>query len=212
MSTKRTAVLLFAIAVIMLFVGLMIGASTQVITATVTTTTTSLVTTSVQGQGGLSTVTVQSPSGGLVEYCFSAPGGQTDCASRLIYWFNQAHVTIHIMIYSFTLSQVAQALIQAKQRGVDVKIAWDKTEVNVQGSQYQNLVNAGIPIRIDHESGIELLHDKVAIVDGQIILTGSFNWSAEANLHDRENLIVINGQAWAAAYEQNFQEIWAAST
>ena len=116
------------------------------------------------------------------------------------------------MIYSFTLDNVGDALVQAKQRGVDVKIAWDKTEVNVQGSEYQKLKNAGIDIRIDRETGIALLHDKVAIIDGHTIITGSFNWSTEANLHDRENLIVINSTTWAAAYEQNFQEIWNAST
>lgn len=116
------------------------------------------------------------------------------------------------MIYSFTLDSVGDALVQAKQRGVDVKIAWDKTEVNVQGSEYQKLKNAGIDIRIDHETGIALLHDKVAIIDGHIIITGSFNWSTEANLHDRENLVVIDSTTWAAAYEQNFQQIWNASS
>jgi len=52
----------------------------------------------------------------------------------------------------------------------------------------------------------------VAIIHSHIIITGSFNWSNEANLHDRENLVVLNSQTWGAAYEQNFQEIWNLST
>jgi phosphatidylserine/phosphatidylglycerophosphate/cardiolipin synthase-like enzyme len=52
----------------------------------------------------------------------------------------------------------------------------------------------------------------VAIIDSQIIITGSFNWSNEANLPDRENVVVLNNQTWGAAYEQNLQEIWDAFT
>jgi len=107
---------------------------------------------------------------------------------------------------------MSQALIAAHNRGVDVKIVWDPTDVNEAGSQYQPLPDAGINIRIDHEPNLKLLHDKVAIIHSHIIITGSFNWSNEANLHDRENLVVLNSQTWGAAYEQNFQEIWNLST
>jgi phosphatidylserine/phosphatidylglycerophosphate/cardiolipin synthase-like enzyme len=55
------------------------------------------------------------------------------------------------------------------------------------------LANASTNIRID-EPGLELLHDKVAIIDSHIIITGSFNWSNEANLPDRENVVVLNSQ------------------
>jgi phosphatidylserine/phosphatidylglycerophosphate/cardiolipin synthase-like enzyme len=41
------------------------------------------------------------------------------------------------------------------------------------------------------------------------MLTGSFNWTGDANNNNDENLIVINNQTWAAAYEQEFQTIWA---
>jgi phosphatidylserine/phosphatidylglycerophosphate/cardiolipin synthase-like enzyme len=151
------------------------------------------------------------PTSSLVEYCFSAPGANDNCASVLDYWFGQANVSIHIMIYSFTLTDVGQALIAAHNRGVDVKIVWDPTEVNEAGSQYQPLLNAGISIRIDHEPDLDLMHDKVAIIDSHIIITGSFNWSNEANLYDRENLVVLNSPSWGQAYEQNFNSIWASS-
>jgi phosphatidylserine/phosphatidylglycerophosphate/cardiolipin synthase-like enzyme len=107
------------------------------------------------------------------------------------------------MIYSFTLTDVPDALIAAHNRGAYVKIARGPTEVNIAGTQYQNLANAGINVRIDHEPGLSLLHDKVAII---IIITGSFNWSNEANLHDGENLLVINNQVWGTAYEQDFKK------
>jgi phospholipase D len=203
-----------AIAIALLIVGLLAGfavglaASSQLQTSM--TETVAVQTTRIET---VTSISQQAMSGHLVEYCFSSPQPpHGDCASRLVYWFGEANNSIHIMIYSFTLDDVGDALVHAKQRGVDVKIAWDKTEVNVQGSEYQKLKNAGIDIRIDRETGIALLHDKVAIIDSHIIVTGSFNWSANANLKNRENLVVIDSTSWAATYEQNFQQVWNAST
>jgi phosphatidylserine/phosphatidylglycerophosphate/cardiolipin synthase-like enzyme len=168
--------------------------------------------TSTQFQTVTATQTI--PTGGpnpLIEYCFS-PGG--NCANVVIKWIDRANNSIHILIYSFTLSQIADAIVKAKQRNpnMDIKIAWDNSEVIANGaaSQYQRLKNAGINVRIDHRSG--LLHDKVAIVDDHIVITGSFNWSTEANEHNRENLVVFDSPICAAAYEEQFQLTWAASS
>jgi phosphatidylserine/phosphatidylglycerophosphate/cardiolipin synthase-like enzyme len=208
-SRPRSAVIV-AVLLVGLVVGFVVGVAAN---SAVQTTSTRQVTMQVTTTQTTTSFGQQAITGDLVEYCFASPRPpHGDCAGRLIYWFNKATTSIHIMIYSFTLDSVGDALVQAKQRGVDVKIAWDKTEVNVQGSEYQKLKNAGIDIRIDRETGIALLHDKVAIIDGHIIITGSFNWSTEANLHDRENLVVIDSTSWATAYEQNFQEVWNASS
>ncbi len=91
-----------------------------------------------------------------------------------------------------------------------MKVVWDESNVNGTGSEYQRLKDAGIDVRIDHRHG--LLHDKVAIIDSHIIITGSFNWSQAANEENRENLLVLDSQTWAAAYEQQFQNIYNAST
>ena len=149
------------------------------------------------------------PSTDLVEYCFS-PGG--NCASRGVYWIGQANSSIHILIYSFTLDTISNALIQAKQNkpNLDIRIVWDASMSNETGSEYLKLLNAGFQIHVDHRSGI--LHDKVAIIDSHIILTGSFNWSNAANQTNRENLIILDSQAWGSAYEQNFQQNWQATT
>ena len=143
----------------------------------------------------------------LVEYCFS-PGG--DCATVLIRWISSAKTSIHVLIYSFTLDNVRDALIQAKNRGVDVKVVFDEQQVYGQGSEYSNLKAAGVDVRIDTGSG--LMHDKVAIIDSHIIITGSFNWSQAGNQENNENLLVIDSSSWAAAYEQQFQLIYNAAS
>jgi phosphatidylserine/phosphatidylglycerophosphate/cardiolipin synthase-like enzyme len=104
------------------------------------------------------------------------------------------------------LDNVREALIQAKNRGVEIKIVFDEEQAHGQGSEYSNLKAAGVDVRMDTGSG--LMHDKVAIIDNQIIITGSFNWSQAGNQENNENLIVIDSSSWAAAYEQQFAEIW----
>jgi phosphatidylserine/phosphatidylglycerophosphate/cardiolipin synthase-like enzyme len=154
-----------------------------------------------------SQVTVTRTGFGLVEYAFS-PGGK--CANLVIKWIQKANSTIHILIYSFTLDIVRDALIQAKNRGVDVKIVMEKENWNGSGSEYMALKNAGINVRLDSNS--HLMHDKVAIIDGHIILTGSFNWSAAGNTDNDENLVVLDSQTWASAYETQFQIIYSKAT
>ncbi len=151
------------------------------------------------------------PSGtGLIEYAFS-PGGKP--ADMVIKWIQRANSTVHVLIYTFTLDSVRDALIQAKNRGVDVKIVMDRTEqasLATKGSEYQPLKNAGIDVRLDSNSA--LMHDKVAIIDGHILLTGSFNWSTQANERNNENLVVLDNASWAAAFEIQFQTIYNAAT
>jgi phosphatidylserine/phosphatidylglycerophosphate/cardiolipin synthase-like enzyme len=115
------------------------------------------------------------------------------------------------MIYEFTLSEVGDAIIHAIKANpsLDVRIIWDSSSVNVTGSQYSKLLSAGINIHIDHRGGI--MHDKVAIIDDHIVITGSFNWSQVATEVNRENLIVIDSVVVASSYEQNFQQNYAAT-
>lgn len=187
--------------ILLLVVGLAIGFGFAAIyhsTSNISVvTSTRLVTTTVQGSG--------QPD--LVEYCFSPGGG---CASVLTRWIGQATSSIHVLIYSFTLNQVSDAIISAKNRGVDVKIVMERSNANEQGAEYTRLKNAGISIRLDSNSAD--MHDKLAIIDGHIVITGSFNWSAAANSRNNENLVVIDSSTWAAAFEAQFQQIYSQAT
>lgn len=142
----------------------------------------------------------------LLQYCFS-PGG--DCKSYILYWIERANSSIHVLIYSFTLDDIGNALIQAKNRGVDVKVVMEEDNANSIGSEYYHLRNAGIDIR--HDTRSALMHDKVAIIDNHIIITGSFNWTASANNSNNENLVVIDSSSWASAFELAFHDIYLSS-
>ena len=134
---------------------------------------------------------------------FSPHGG---CADQVIFWIGKANSSIHILIYSFTLDGIREALIQAHGRNVQVEVVFERNNVNETGSEYQNLKNADIDTRADGNSAY--MHDKVMIVDGKVVLTGSYNWSAHAENENNENLVVITSENLASIYENEFQKIW----
>lgn len=149
------------------------------------------------------TVTVTAPSASLVyEVRFSPRGG---CEELLIYWLNRANSSIHAMVYSFTLDSVGDALVAAKGRGVEVKVLFEKDQLS-KDSEYWRLKEAGIQVRLDGNPA--LMHHKVAIIDGEIVITGSYNWSASAEKRNDENLLVVRSLEVAKAYETEFQKLW----
>lgn len=137
---------------------------------------------------------------------YLSPRGESE--DRILYWIGRANSTIHILIYSFTLDSVSEALIAAHSRGVEVMVVFEKSQIT-EYSEYQTLRAAGVPVRNDTNS--KLIHHKVMIVDGIIVLTGSFNWSKSAQEYNNENLIIIRSRYIATTYEEEFQDIWAES-
>lgn len=136
---------------------------------------------------------------------FSPKGG---CEEQIIDWINKANSSIHILIYSFTLDSISHALINAQDKGIDVKVVFETTQIN-RFSEYHTLKATGIEVRNDTNS--RLMHNKIMIIDTLMVVTGSFNWSNNANESNNENLIVIRSQTIAYDYEREFTKIWSVS-
>jgi phosphatidylserine/phosphatidylglycerophosphate/cardiolipin synthase-like enzyme len=136
---------------------------------------------------------------------FSPRGG---CENQVINWIDKANSSIHVLIYSFTLDSVGNALIEALGRHIEVKIVFEKGQIG-QSSEYQRLRNSAVDVRND--TNPSYMHDKIMIVDGKIVLTGSFNWSNNAENENNENLLIITSTSLATTYENEFQKIWNSS-
>lgn len=117
---------------------------------------------------------------------FSPDGGCTDSVVALI---NSSNKTIRIQAYGFTSQPIADALVRAKQRGVDVRGIFDKSDKTALGSKVTLLTAAGIPAWYDSKHAIA--HNKVLIVDGLKTETGSFNFTANAEKGNAENCLVL---------------------
>jgi phosphatidylserine/phosphatidylglycerophosphate/cardiolipin synthase-like enzyme len=137
---------------------------------------------------------------------FSPNGG---CEDQIVSWIGKANSSVHILIYSFTLDRIRDALIQAHGRNVQVEVVFEQNSLNDAGNEYQNLKNAGIAVRADGNSAY--MHDKIMVVDGKVVLTGSYNWSPQAENENNEDLVVITSDNVASIYESEFQKIWNAA-
>ncbi len=94
--------------------------------------------------------------------CFSP---EQDCAVPIISEIDQSKESILVQEYTFTLGTVAKSLINAKERGVDVKVVLDKSQLHSKYSVISELFSNGIPIWIDNKP--KIAHNKVIIVDNQ---------------------------------------------
>lgn len=135
--------------------------------------------------------------------------GQFDCASVAIDEIGRAQRTIEIQAYGFTQPDIAQALIQAHQRGVQVRLIVDKTAPRERGGKTLLVAQAGIPVWVDYEPRIA--HNKVIVIDDAVLLQGSYNWTTAADHSNAENLLVSRNPALADLYRQNFESRLAAS-
>ncbi len=130
-----------------------------------------------------------------------------DTSTLLQLWIGKANHTVKMMMYFITEDELADSLITAKNRGVDIDIVVDEYCLTVTGSEYQRLRSAGIDVRSDNYSGT--MHHKVMIIDGAIVVTGSYNWSSAAEDSNYENIIIIRGNDIADQYLSEFNRIWS---
>ena len=117
-----------------------------------------------------------------------------------------AHTSIRVQAYSFSDRRILRALGAAKARGVDVEVILDKTDAE----SYQHrksvaalIVAEGIPVWVD--ASVRIAHNKVIVIDGDDLITGSYNFTYAAAYDNAENLLYLkNARKLAQAYTANF--------
>ncbi|MBZ0288421.1 MAG: hypothetical protein K8I30_12460, partial [Anaerolineae bacterium] len=118
-----------------------------------------------------------------------------------------ARTSIRFMAFSFTEDSIGQAIQERAAAGVSVQGIFERTGSETQFSELTPLFCAGLPVRQDGNRYV--LHHKVFIIDNTTVITGSFNFSANATQSNDENLLVIQDPALAAQYSAEFDRRWA---
>lgn len=143
--------------------------------------------------------------GHSVELYFSPDDGTLE---RLLELVDGAHDAIDFLAFSFTADELAEALLAAEERGVLVRGVFEGSQaLSNTGGEWGYLEGSGLNIRLDGQRG--QMHHKVLIIDGSIVVLGSYNFSRSAEERNDENTLVIASQALAAEFEAEFEEIWA---
>ena len=132
---------------------------------------------------------------------FSPRGG---CTEAVIRELNNAKTSVLVQAYSFTSKVIAKALVEAHRRGVKVEVILDKSQRTANYSSADFVAHGGIPTLIDAKHAIA--HNKVIIVDGQTVITGSFNFSNAAEESNAENLLILRDPELARRYTENWKK------
>ena len=129
------------------------------------------------------------------------------CESQILSAISQAQTTIDAAVYTFTHKQIAKALYQAHERGVNIRLLTDKKQSDYYASVIPSLFRKGIPIKVNTEYNIE--HNKFAIFDKKKLITGSYNWTFSASNYNSENCMVITQEnKILTAFQERFNELW----
>ncbi len=139
-------------------------------------------------------------------------------SSHLIKAIDASRTSIDIAIHGLALREVAEALSRAKKRGVKIRVVMNQTHVfpekarDVRSPEVQRLMDEGFEMRMlrgGDQFGVQ--HNKIAIFDGQILETGSYNWTHAADAWHFENVMFHAEAARVSAYQAYWGFLWEKS-
>lgn len=138
-----------------------------------------------------------------IEVYFSPNGGAEQAVVRAI---KDAEKSIDIAMYYFTSNEITWVVVEAHEKGRAIRVYLDESQRTEECSKSRFLAERGIPVRFEKGGG--LMHNKFAVIDGQVLITGSFNWTASAEERNDGNLLIIGDAALAKVFAGKFEEYW----
>jgi phosphatidylserine/phosphatidylglycerophosphate/cardiolipin synthase-like enzyme len=132
-----------------------------------------------------------------------------DAGALVVAAIRQARRQILVQAFSFTHKDIAQALVEARRRGVEVMLIADAQQTEkLETSLVAWLAEQGVPVWLDGDHAAA--HNKVMVLDADTpqatLITGSFNFTHAAQFRNAENLLVIRGNPLLAqAYAANWR-------
>lgn len=127
----------------------------------------------------------------------------------IVQLIEEAQSTLDIAIYSINLEPIVDAMIEAANRGVNVRLITDAAHAKEKGKQakaIQNLRSAGIPVKVNAHDG--KMHLKMMIADGKTVEVGSFNYLQSAAEENDDVAVIIQDAAAAASFAAAFLNMW----
>ncbi|WP_309384829.1 phospholipase D-like domain-containing protein [Cerasicoccus frondis] len=135
---------------------------------------------------------------------YFSPG--SDCLNAILGSLRSARRTLDICVFTITDDRIVEAILEARERRVAIRIITDNDKAHDAGSDVRRLDRFGVAVRVDLTP--DHMHHKFAIVDDERLLTGSYNWTRSAASHNQENLLITNDGDAVEAYEAEFAKLW----
>lgn len=143
-----------------------------------------------------------------MEIKFARSESVADAITGLLH---EASSSIDGALYRFNHPGLAQTLEEAVHRGVRVRLLVDGNKYKESRTTQELLSGGIIPFRLafGRKGRGSKMHHKFVILDQQIVLTGSYNWTLESEDENHENLLVLRDPQPVAAYSEEFETLWS---
>ncbi len=125
---------------------------------------------------------------------------------ELLDFLNNATSSLDICVFTISCHELANAALKLHETGIAVRIITNEEHEALSGSQIERFQREGIQVR--HDKTSFYMHHKFVIVDGSVLITGSFNWTRQAVTGNRENVLVTNNPEIVGPYVQEFKKLW----
>jgi phosphatidylserine/phosphatidylglycerophosphate/cardiolipin synthase-like enzyme len=145
----------------------------------------------------------ESPARDLGRVAFS-PG--EDCLDLIRDEFARARRTVDVCVFTITDDRIRAAMLDARRRGVVIRVISDNDKSMDEGSDIEPLRRAGIEVRLDQTDSH--MHHKFAVYDGARLLSGSYNWTRSAANYNQENVVVTAERAVVERFRDEFERLW----
>jgi phosphatidylserine/phosphatidylglycerophosphate/cardiolipin synthase-like enzyme len=130
-----------------------------------------------------------------------------DITGEVVQAIKDARQSIDILAFTFTSDRIGDALLAARKRGVKIRVVIESRNASGTGSEYKRFKTNKLDVRQD--GNCYVMHDKVIIIDGHEVITGSFNWTRQAQEQNDENALFIDNDGLAQHYANEFTNIYA---
>jgi len=140
-----------------------------------------------------------------MEVYFSPDDGVAD---RIYEILNDAQESIYFLAFSFTTDEFGEAIRMQAENGLTIAGVMEEQQVNSNiGTEYDFFKQAGLDVLLDGNEG--QMHHKTMIIDGEIVITGSYNFSRSAEIRNDENILIIYSPEIADFYMKEFSRVYA---
>lgn len=145
-----------------------------------------------------------SPNKSHIPRVIFSPGDE--CREAIISHIRFANQSIRVCVFTISDDKISRELIHAHRRGKKVQIITDNEKQFDMGSDIEEFRKAGIGVIIDQTSAH--MHHKFALIDQNITITGSYNWTRSAATSNHENILISKDPIIYKAYAKEFESLW----
>lgn len=127
---------------------------------------------------------------------------------KILHYLKEAKSYVNLCVFALSNDLLVDALIELHQKGVKVRVISDDEQAERSGADMERIRSSGIQGRLDQSKAN--MHHKFCVVDGVILMSGSFNWTRQAVEKNQENLIITDDTVLIQAYNAEFEKLWLA--